>query len=113
MTEKQWKGAIFDLDGTLLDSMGVWDQVDIDFLKKRNLPMPDDYKQKIAAMGFPEAARYTIERFGFSETPEMLLQEWREMAREAYALHVDLKPGAKEYLEKLKSQMAYIQKNAG
>ena len=48
MTEKQWKGAIFDLDGTLLDSMGVWDQVDIDFLKKRNLPMPDDYKQKIA-----------------------------------------------------------------
>ena len=42
------------------------DQVDIDFLKKRNLPMPDDYKQKIAAMGFPEAARYTIERFGFS-----------------------------------------------
>ena len=104
MTEKQWKGAIFDLDGTLLDSMGVWDQVDIDFLKKRNLPMPDDYKQKIAAMGFPEAARYTIERFGFSETPEMLLQEWREMAREAYALHVDLKPGAKDYLEKLKSQ---------
>ena len=35
MTEKQWKGAIFDLDGTLLDSMGVWDQVDIDFLKKK------------------------------------------------------------------------------
>ena len=51
MTEKQWKGAIFDLDGTLLDSMGVWDQVDID-LKKEIFPMPDDYKQKIAAMGF-------------------------------------------------------------
>ena len=37
MAEIQWKGAIFDLDGTLLDSMGVWSQVDIDFLKKRNL----------------------------------------------------------------------------
>ena len=104
MTEKQWKGAIFDLDGTLLDSMGVWSQVDIDFLKKRNLAVPEDYMQKIAAMGFPEAARYTIERFGFSDTPEMLVQEWREMAREAYALHVGLKPGAKEYLEKLKSR---------
>ena len=33
MAEIQWKGAIFDLDGTLLDSMGVWSQVDIDFLK--------------------------------------------------------------------------------
>ena len=36
MAEIQWKGAIFDLDGTLLDSMGVWSQVDIDFLKKRS-----------------------------------------------------------------------------
>ena len=40
MAEIQWKGAIFDLDGTLLDSMGVWSQVDIDFLKKRNLAVP-------------------------------------------------------------------------
>ena len=104
MTEKQCRGAIFDLDGTLLDSMGVWSQVDIDFLKKRNLAVPEDYMQKIATMSFPEAARYTIERFGFSETPEMLVEEWRGMAREAYALHVGLKPGVKEYLEKLKSQ---------
>lgn len=104
MREKQWKGAIFDLDGTLLDSMAVWSQVDIDFLKKRNLAVPEDYMQKIAAMGFPEAARYTIVRFGFSETPEMLVEEWRQMAGEAYAFHVGLKPGGKEYLEKLKSQ---------
>ena len=34
MAGNQGKGAIFDLDGTLLDSMGVWDQVDIDFLSK-------------------------------------------------------------------------------
>ena len=55
--------------------------------------------QKIAAMGFPEAAKYTKERFGFPDTPEMLVKEWREMAREAYAFHVTLKPGVKEYLE--------------
>ena len=104
MAEIQWKGAIFDLDGTLLDSMGVWSQVDIDFLKKRNLAVPEDYMQKIAAMGFPEAAKYTKERFGFPDTPEMLVKEWREMAREAYAFHVTLKPGVKEYLEMLKEQ---------
>ena len=53
MAEIQWKGAIFDLDGTLLDSMGVWSQVDIDFLKKRNLAVPEDYMQKIAASQVP------------------------------------------------------------
>ena len=41
----QGKGAIFDLDGTLLDSMGVWDQVDVDFLAKRGFEVPDDYIQ--------------------------------------------------------------------
>ena len=48
----QGKGAIFDLDGTLLDSMGVWDQVDVDFLAKRGIEVPDDYMQKVAAMQF-------------------------------------------------------------
>ena len=37
MAGNQGKGAIFDLDGTLLDSMGVWDQVDIDFLQNEAL----------------------------------------------------------------------------
>ena len=37
---KQYKGAIFDLDGTLLDSMWVWDDIDVAFLKKRGLEVP-------------------------------------------------------------------------
>ena len=52
MAGNQGKGAIFDLDGTLLDSMGVWDQVDIDFLSKRGIDVPDDYMTKVAAMQF-------------------------------------------------------------
>ena len=59
----QGKGAIFDLDGTLLDSMGVWDQVDVDFLAKRGFEVPDDYMQKVAAMQFRQIAEYTIARF--------------------------------------------------
>lgn len=46
------KAAIFDLDGTLLDSMGVWDQVDIDFLNKRGIEVPPDYMTKVSAMQF-------------------------------------------------------------
>ena len=62
---KQYKGAIFDLDGTLLDSMRVWDDIDIAFLKKRGLEVPPDYQEAITPLGFLEAARYTIRRFGF------------------------------------------------
>ena len=44
---KQYKGAIFDLDGTLLDSMRVWDDIDVAFLKKRGLEVPPDYQEAI------------------------------------------------------------------
>ena len=70
MAGNQGKGAIFDLDGTLLDSMGVWDQVDIDFLSKRGIDVPDDYMTKVAAMQFRQIAEYTIARFSLTDTPE-------------------------------------------
>ena len=66
---KQYKGAIFDLDGTLLDSMRVWDDIDVAFLKKRGLEVPPDYQEAITPLGFLEAARYTIRRFGFLSLP--------------------------------------------
>ena len=57
------KGVIFDLDGTLLDSMGIWEQIDIQFLSSRGFDVPEDYAQTIAPMGFLQAAEYTIRRF--------------------------------------------------
>ena len=44
---KEFKGAIFDLDGTIIDSMDVWETIDIKFLEKRNITMPNDYIEKI------------------------------------------------------------------
>ena len=104
----QGKGAIFDLDGTLLDSMGVWDQVDVDFLAKRGIEVPDDYMQKVAAMQFRQIAEYTIARFGLSDTPEALMEEWDHMARVMYATVVEAKPYAREYLESLKASGAKL-----
>lgn len=42
-----FNAAIFDLDGTILDSMDVWEHIDIQFLKKRNLPVPENYVTEI------------------------------------------------------------------
>ena len=101
---KKYQGAIFDLDGTLLDSMGVWKEVDAAFLKKRGWEVPPDYQEAITPMGFQKAAEYTIERFGFPETPEELIAEWYDLALTAYTENVQLKDGAKEYLESLKKR---------
>ncbi|KFI93114.1 Haloacid dehalogenase-like hydrolase (HAD superfamily) [Bifidobacterium saguini DSM 23967] len=97
------KAAIFDLDGTLLDSMGVWNQIDIDFLGRRGIAVPADYMTTVASMQFREIAEYTIARFDLPDTPEQLLAEWDEMARIAYGTTVQAKPGAVEYLRELKA----------
>ena len=98
------KGIIFDLDGTILDSMHIWEEIDKKFLGKRGLEVPEDYLRSIAPLGFERAAVYTIERFGFLETPEQIIAEWYQMATDAYANQVQLKPSAEEYLRYLKKR---------
>lgn len=99
-----FKAAIFDLDGTLLDSMWVWKKIDIDFLAKRNLAVPDKYVEGICSMSFRETAEYTIDFFGLKEKAEDIMAEWNQMAIDAYSHHVPLKPNVKEYLYILKEQ---------
>ena len=55
---KPIKAAIFDMDGTILDSMGIWAKIDIDFLNARGLEVPDDYMEKVGPMSYQEMAEY-------------------------------------------------------
>ncbi|MBQ7718862.1 MAG: HAD family phosphatase [Clostridia bacterium] len=98
----KYKAAIFDLDGTLLDSMYVWDKIDTDFLARRGFEVQADYKEKISAMTETEIALYTIKAYSLNETPEDLITEWNEMAVFEYTNNVPLKPFAYEYLSGLK-----------
>lgn len=98
------KGAIFDLDGTLFDSLWVWEEIDKRFLSRRGIEVPSWYSKAIGAMNFREAAEFTIKTFGLNETPELLMQEWMDMARSIYANEIKLKPMAKEFLFALKSK---------
>ena len=98
------RGVIFDLDGTLLDSLGVWGEIDERFLAKRGIEFPSDYTENVGTMEFRQAAVYTIERFGLSDSPEQIMQEWTDMAVGAYATELKLKPRAKEVLNELKAR---------
>ncbi|MCL2299296.1 MAG: HAD family phosphatase [Firmicutes bacterium] len=98
------RAAVFDLDGTLLDSMWVWRAVDREFFALRGMELPGDYAEGLQALTFRETAEYTIARFGLPETPEALMAQWNEMSFRQYRDRVRLKPGAKAYLQALRSR---------
>lgn len=97
----KFQGAIFDLDGTLIDSMGIWEAIDLEFLRKRGIPPDVEYTMALKNMNYTAAAEYTIRRFGLQETPEELMREWDEMAIWAYGHSISLKPGARGLLQEL------------
>lgn len=98
-----FSGAIIDMDGTLLDSMGTWEKIDRGFLEqRRGIAVPGDYMNTITPMSYRETALYTIARFNLPDTPEELMAEWDEMAVDEYAHNILPKPHAKDFLLHLK-----------
>lgn len=98
---KQFKGVIFDLDGTLVESNGVWAQIDVEFLGKRGFAVPDDYGKIVSAMDFQQAAIYTKQRFGLEESVEEIRREWRDMAIWHYVNDIAAVSGAPEFVRAL------------
>ena len=94
---------IFDMDGTLIDSNGIWKDVDTAFLAKRGLPYTKEYYEGVAHTIFPLAARFTKEFCHLPESEEAIMAEWMDMAGDLYGTSVPVKPGVREYLEKLRS----------
>ena len=97
-----FKAAIFDLDGTVLDSLDVWTRVDERFFGARGIEVPEDYSRKVSGMSFMETVAYTLRRFDLNESPEAVMAEWTALARDEYAHRVEAVPGAREYLRTLK-----------
>lgn len=101
---KEIKGIIFDLDGTLLDSCSIWSDVDKIFFEKRGIELPLDYGEAIGHIGLDKAADYTIERFHLNEKKEDIINEWKEGVLDLYANSVKLKPHAYEFIKYLKEK---------
>ncbi len=89
---------LFDLDGTLIDSNGVWRQIDAQFLSSHNLQSTEEYLYVVGHSIFPTAAQFTKDYYHLDLTPQEIMDEWFSLAHEAYEHHIPLKPFAKEYL---------------
>ena len=98
------KGAIFDLDGTLVDSMWVWSQIDTDYLKSKGHKVPENLNSEICHLSFAQTANYFKERFNLSDSIETISNDWHNMAFKHYSENVKLKNGVKQFLDKLKEK---------
>ncbi|MBR5152392.1 MAG: HAD family phosphatase [Clostridia bacterium] len=96
------KGALFDMDGTLVDSMWVWDKILSDFLVENGLPLDDGFADDVAHMSPQISSVYARERYQLPQSSQEIYQRWMEQASLAYKEQVLMKPGAKEYLFHLK-----------
>lgn len=92
---------IMDLDGTLLQSTFLWDEIDEIFFERRGMSVPKGYGQKIVQMGLEAGAKWTKETYCPSEKAEDILKEWRDASTEAYHERITLKLGAREILDQL------------
>lgn len=93
------KAICFDLDGTLIDSMWMWEQIDIEFLGRFGISLPENLQRDIAGMSFPETANYFKTHFPLPLSEEEMMDEWNRMAWDKYENEVRVKPGVKEFLE--------------
>lgn len=94
---------VFDLDGTLLDSNGVWRWVDETFIGRHGLKLTDEYNEYVAHAIFPDAAKFTKSYYGLSESEEEIMASWHKLAYNAYASELKLKPGVAIYLNQCQS----------
>ena len=99
MKLNQKKAVIFDLDGTLVDSMWMWKAIDVEYLARFDLECPEDLQKEIEGMSFSETAAYFKKRFSLEDSLEQIKEAWVQMSIEKYKNEVPLKPGARAFLD--------------
>lgn len=98
----KYQAILLDMDGTLIDSMWVWQELLCGFLQNHQLQVVPEVVEQIQKMTLPQSSRYVREYYHLSLTPEEILDEWRASVYRAYAEAVPLKHGAKEFLMRCK-----------
>lgn len=99
------QAVIFDIDGTLVDSIGMWHEIDMEYFNVIEVPMPPTIQKDIEGMSFTEVAVYFKENFNIEDKSiEDIKLDWIRMAYEKYLYEVRAKSGAREYMRFLKEK---------
>lgn len=101
---KDIDAIIFDVDGTIADSMWMWKQIDIEYLGRFNIPLPENLQKNIEGMSFRETAVYFKNHFKIPDTIEKMMNDWNEMATHKYRYEIPLKKGVLEFINQCKDK---------
>lgn len=96
------KGAIFDLDGTIVDSMGMWHDVTVRLLKEQGVGSPEEVFRETEPEPLSVMCRLLHERYGAPDGSETLRLRFLALVRDAYSHSVNIYPGCRELLQELR-----------
>ena len=93
------EAVIFDLDGSMVDSMWMWRAIDIEYLGKFGIELPENLQACIEGMSFSETAVYFKERFCLPDDLDTIKADWNQMAWDKYTYEVPVKEGVTDLLQ--------------
>ena len=102
------KGAIFDIDGTLLDSMPVWENAGARYLATLGIKARSDLKERLDALSLPEGALYMQKEYKLSVTTEQILEGVNQVVKDFYFKEARMKPGVYELIQMLKKNQVRL-----
>jgi len=98
------KAAIFDMDGTLIDSMDEWRKLNTSFVRDQGIELSAEDEKALYSMSGAMVVKYINERFGIDVGFELLVERAARLMEPVYRRGVPLKPGAREYLMRLRAR---------
>lgn len=98
------KGAIFDLDGTLLDSMYIWDTIGVDYLKQKGITPESNFRETVKPMSLYQSACYAKERYNIADSTDVIMSDINKMVESFYINDALPKEGVKEFLYELEKK---------
>lgn len=98
------KGAIFDFDGTIVDSMYIWDNISMDYLRSLGIEPRENLNEVFAKLSMEQAARYYQDNYGVARSVDEIIHGVNEMIKDFYRTKVTLKKGIENYLSYLGGQ---------